>query len=280
MKFNHPLCLFLALLPFFVSANIWDNLFLGQGIAFRIPEDFQMVLSKKEGSTKVEFTILGSASLNSLSINIGGDFSLVPKFLTSSVIAARANLTAGTMSIHSALKDCIPVEDERLNITGFYHLIEGYVELITLLLSRKEENNFYTLRANDLLEIVEVPSQWLAELNITKDDFPELVLYFDMKTQQLKKIGVTLPDKRHYDLDVVKLERYKVKPADFVAPEDWKCGEEDGKRFEEIDPQELLNDMKDSKLYSIIQKFLPEDVALPDFSMLEKYLGLLDRFRK
>jgi hypothetical protein len=259
MTSTRLLCIWLVMLPFLAYGNIWDNLFLGQGVAFEIPVNFTMTLSIDEGFGKVNLKMIGSAVENCLSVvqsfQLGGFSSMLVGDL--GTIDYQFNFTNASLFIHSPMKDCLAIQDQRLNISSYYYSFESYLELMTLLISRHEVADYYTLDSKDLLQSVVVPQ------NVS--DLGDVVFYFDKDTEEIEKFEVTTANKT-YMFNVVELEPYQTKYEDFLVPEPWNCLQATNQTLDEIDPEELLDEAKkkNPQLFTLM-KFLPINFTLPSF---------------
>lgn len=298
-----------VIFPVLITANIWDNLFLGQGVSFRLPEDFLMNLEIQQDFGKVTFELTGSSTLNSLSIVQGvelKDAGFVVNFMTSKLLTYKLNFTAGTLNVNSPLKSCIAVQDHKFE-ADFYKAIQEFIDIGTLLVSREEEGGFYKLEAKKLVEMLNIkklkqfnlkdlPLDQLPveELPIDKIDLekldpnniaenyakkiPELVLYFDKQNHNLKKIQVALVSGEKYSLNVVEIQAYKPRFNDLAVPESWGCHKEQAKPLHEMNFQEIIKEITDpaNPNFALISPFLPKDWVLPDLnSLLNQFQELL-----
>lgn len=298
-------CLFALI----ANANIWDNLFLGQGVSFRLPEDFIIELAVEQDFGKVTFELTGSSSLNCLSINQGveiKDANILVNTMTSKLSTYKMNFTAGTLHMNSLLKDCIAVQDDKFE-TDIYKSIQQFIDIGTLLISREEENGFYKLDAKKLVEMVnikkikefnlkdlpldKIPTKDLPidKLDLNKlnasslsenyaDKIPQLVFYFDKQNHNLKRIQVTLPTQEKYSLEVVSIKPYKSNPQDFTLPATWHCDNQQAKPLHELDFEQIVKDVQEKAgpTLAIITPFLPEGWAIPDLNkLMDQFKDLL-----
>ncbi len=297
-----------CLLAFLVNANIWDNLFLGQGVSFRLPDDFIIELALEQDFGKVTFKLTGSSSLNCLSITQGVKIKDAPFLIdtfTETLAAYKMNFTAGTLHMNSLLKSCIAVQDDKFE-TDIYKSIQEFIDIGTLLISREEEDDFYKLDAKKLVEMInikrlkeinlkdlpfdKIPTKGLPidkidlnKLNTSSidnyaDKIPQLVFYFNKKNHNLKRIQVTLPNQEKYSLEVVSIQSYKATPADFSLPSIWSCEKEQAKPLHELDLEEIIKEIqKDpSSTLAMITPWLPKEWAILDLNkLINQYKDLL-----
>jgi hypothetical protein len=261
MKLNQPLYLLFILLPLLANANIWDNIFLGQGLTFKLPKDFWMELSLNQPLGKLKFQIVGSSSLNSVSIIQGADINPIMNLITSDLLDYIFNFTNGTLFIHSPLKQCVAIQDEKLEI-DFYSKVQGYIDLATLLISKEEDGEYLKLSAKSLVHMVNSPG-----------DLPDIAFYFDSKTENLKKIEFSIPNYPSYMLDVTRLDEYYPSYDEFTVPNSWSCEKEKLQKLDEIDAEDLYDEVKNSNSTSALLKLLKlslGDIKIPELPDLPK----------
>ena len=255
---NQLLTALLIILPLLINANVWDNLFLGQGITVKLPRNFRIVLSIQQSFGRVEFEIKGSSDMNCLSVSQRADVSGVLSIFVSNLVNFRGNFTDGTLHAYSRLKGCLSVQDEKLEL-DFYKLVMGYINIGTLLISKEREGDYYKLKSRDLYQMANV-TNYVDNLDLT--------FYFDVASKDLKKIEVRVPNYEAYVFDVLKFEEYNSNYKDFIVPNFWKCDKETSIRLEGIDTKEIMEEISEAskRLDGIDFKEIAEEIKNREIS--------------
>ena len=255
---NQLLAALLIILPLLNKANVWDNLFLGQGITVKLPRNFRTVLSIQQSFGRVEFEIIGSSDLNCLSVSQRADVSGVPSIFVSNLINFKGNFTNGTLHAYSPLKSCISVQDQKIEL-DFYKLVMDYINLGTLLISKEREGDYYKLKSRDLHQMANI-TNYIDNIDFT--------FYFDVVSTDLKKIEAQVPNYASYVFDVLKLEEYNSNYKDFTVPKGWKCDEEASKRLEGVDIKKIIEEISESskRLDGIDFKEIAEEIKNGEIS--------------
>jgi len=179
----------LIIFPYFSSANIWDNLFLGQGISFKLPSNFSMTLSLEQQFGKVKFHVIGSEDLNFLSVSQSLELdgllsSMIP---TSNFMSYKIHSNSAKMHLNFLLKDCLAIHDEILNIEIFPR-VQQFLSLLTLLVSVEKVGEFYTLETKKLINLIDtsaaknlpldkLPLDKIPVDKLSTQKIPELILF-------------------------------------------------------------------------------------------------------
>jgi len=251
MKMIMATCLVFFICPFFVNANIWDNLFLGQGVAFRLPGDFSMTLSVQQQFGKALIKVIGSVDMEFLSISFKNepvDFLEALLWGSSDLLNLKLFTNQGKLYLNSVLKECLPIKEKILrNELAFK--FQQYMGLLTLLVSVEKEGGYYKLETVKLLDMIDTSAAKviLDKIDIDRSfikQIPELVFYFDIVTTNLKKVDVQLDPDNKYTIEVVELKPYTPSKTDLSIPQNWHCERETIKPFKYLDIEEILGDIK------------------------------------
>lgn len=246
MKFiNNLLLILLSVILHVSNANIWDNLYLGQGVNFTLPHNFQAKFKMQGQPGNIE--MLGSGDLNCLSIRYS-----ILKVVFASVIA---NFTDGTL-FTTYINECKSIKDLRLQVE-FHKVAMDLINIGTLLLSRREENGMYKLEGTDLLNIVKQldPESY--------QGYPDLTFYFDSNLKDLKKIKFEYPGKDPQILKVLVLTEYISSEEEFKAPDVCLKNEKSLNMMNLDEFKGWIEDQRDT-LFEKIKPFLPSDIDLND----------------
>lgn len=261
-------CLILTVSPLLITANVWDNLFLGQGIDFKFPQEFKMVLSAKHLIGVAELEIIGSTKLNSLMVTQNMAISSLVSITSPGQINFLWNFAQGTMIANSKLKSCIKVQDPQLE-RDYFGILPEIINVLTLLLSRTKDGRFYKLKLNDLSQMVLTKNISFLKASINLENIPDIAFFFDSRTKELKKIQIK-ESGQTVVLDVIEFAERESRPEDFSIPEEWKCQEETFKQINELDLKEMFGGLKEnSAALSNLLKFLPFDLSKFDLDKID-----------
>lgn len=197
----------LLLLPCLISANMWDNLYNGQGVPYQLPFDFDALLSPTGFSNILKYHIFTSTYNNGLSVNTTS-----PIAANSTVISQmKFNFTTGTMIAYSDQRGCVRIRNSSMVYADFYSTVEGMLE-IALLMNSYDIVNMY--RRVDVTQLLKV-------MNLT-GCVSNLALYF-LRDDYLRIIEnhFTSGNKSSFTID--RITQTSVDLSEFTANADWQC---------------------------------------------------------
>ena len=197
----------LLLLPYLISANMWDNLHYGHGVPFQLPWNFSMLFSPTGFSNLIKYSIHTDTDHNGLSINTTS-----PAIANETAISQlKFNFTTGTMIAYSHQKGCVIVKNSSLVYNDFYSSLEGILELALLLNSYDKENIYKKVDVTQLLKLINVTGC-----------VSNLALYF-LNDRNLHLIESSFKSGNKSSFTVDKITHKNTGIGEFKAHPDWQC---------------------------------------------------------
>jgi len=196
------------ILPLLASANVWDNLFDGEGVPFELPINFTAEITPANISQKIKYNLISSIVYNALSINMTSETpnaSIVTQF--------KFNFNLGFLWTYSEPKGCVRIYDPDL-IFNFYYRVEGLLELALLLTSRDLVEGYKRVEFDPKILSLDIAQ--------CVDDF---AMYFlDDKTLSRVDADFKNGTKSSFIIDSIG-QKHQVSYKEFSPHSDWNCKE-------------------------------------------------------
>ena len=196
----------LVLLPLLASANIWDNLYSGDGVPFELPYNFSMKLVPFDATNGLKYNLVTSIMYNSLSMNMTADTSNGTVLLTQ----FKFQFSKGHLYAYNEQKGCTVIHNPRMKM-DFYYNVEGLLELILVLNSQNMEDTYKKVDVSDLITILGIA-------NCVKN----ISMYF-ASDKELSMIGTSLINGTSAGVYVQNMTTEQPLYSEFIPKPDWNC---------------------------------------------------------
>lgn len=201
------------ILPFLASANVWDNLFGGEGVPFELPINFTAEIVPANISERVKYDMLSSVVYNALALNMTSETKSAQGVKNSVVTQFKFNFNLGFLWTYSEPKGCVRIYDPDL-IFNFYYRVEGLLELALLLTSRDLVGGYKRIEFDPKILSLEIA-------NCVND----VSLYFlDDKTLSRIDSDFKNGTKASFIINSIG-QKHNVNYKDFSPHADWNCKE-------------------------------------------------------
>jgi len=199
--------IFLWFFPLLTSANVWDNLFDGEGVPFELPFNFTALISPMDAQDHFKYHFISSTLYNALSINITASIN------STEIGKLKFDFNEGRLYVYSPAKGCLTSSFHELKF-DFYYRLEGLVELALLMNSRDNVGSY---------KKVGLAPEILA-LNISSC-LKDVAFYF-LGDNVLKLMEIEFTNKTKSTFIVETMEQQDNIPMEeFLPNPEWQCEE-------------------------------------------------------
>ncbi len=267
MRFS--ILLGIVLLPvLFVSANVWDNLFDGEGVPFEVPVNFTAVITPTNISQKIKYNIISSVVFNALAINMTSETEGPEGAPNATATQLKFNFNLGFLWMYSVPKGCVRIYDPDL-IFNFYYRLEGLVELALLLTSRDLVDEYKRVAFDPKILSLEIA-----------ECVNDVAFYFiDDKTLSRIEADFKNGTQAAFVIDSMG-QKHDVSYKEFSPQSDWECKELNQVEFE--DTNYLVDSEGNRQTYSeVISDFAKStSEQLPKTEDREEYIANFEKFHQ